>query len=133
MSFSKRDIEELKQLLLQQRNYILQAQQDLTIEEHQNHPDDIDMSVQASEKTMAMRLKSRETLYLKKIKESLEEIENGTYGICQECEESISKQRLLARPTARECVECKEILEKKENSSIVGRQPKSAGPSFKFK
>jgi DnaK suppressor protein len=49
-----------------------------------------------------------------KIKKSLDDIENGTYGICENCEKEISIKRLEARPVARHCIKCKKALELKE-------------------
>ena len=46
-----------------------------------------------------------------KIKEALERLENGTYGICESCEEDISEKRLEARPVATLCVEAQERRE----------------------
>lgn len=45
------------------------------------------------------------------IKSALESIENGTYGICKYCHEPIAEKRLLARPVASSCVECKQKLQ----------------------
>ena len=56
--------------------------------------------------------KASETLTL--IDEALENIENGTFGICQDCKERIGDARLEARPYARYCISCKS---KRENQS----------------
>ncbi len=37
---------------------------------------------------------------------ALSEIENGTYGICQNCQEEIDIERLRANPSARTCLKC---------------------------
>jgi DnaK suppressor protein len=44
---------------------------------------------------------------IKKIKKALERFENGTFGICEVCEEEISIERLKARPVTTQCIECK--------------------------
>jgi DnaK suppressor protein len=44
----------------------------------------------------------------------LQDIEDGVYGLCEQCEEEISIMRLKARPTARYCIECKTKLETME-------------------
>ncbi|MCK5552032.1 MAG: TraR/DksA C4-type zinc finger protein, partial [Deltaproteobacteria bacterium] len=49
--------------------------------------------------------------------EALDRIENGTFGICEECEEAIAVKRLEAIPNARYCVRCKESLEKESGES----------------
>jgi DnaK suppressor protein len=47
------------------------------------------------------------------IEESLEAIENGDYGFCEECEEPINEKRLLLMPFARLCVRCQSELERR--------------------
>jgi DnaK suppressor protein len=42
-----------------------------------------------------------------KIKKSLQAIDEGTYGICEECEEPIAIARLKARPVTNYCIDCK--------------------------
>lgn len=43
---------------------------------------------------------------LKDIKSALEKIENGTYGVCENCGKEISEERLLACPEAKTCLNC---------------------------
>lgn len=43
---------------------------------------------------------------LQAVNNSLEKIKAGTYGICEECGEEISKERLEANPSARRCMKC---------------------------
>jgi DnaK suppressor protein len=47
------------------------------------------------------------------IDNALDKIENGSYGICEECEEKISEKRLEANPVARYCITCKRMMEEK--------------------
>ncbi len=61
--------------------------------------------------SISMRIRDRESRLMKKIQESLDKIEDGTYGICEICEESISIARLKARPVARYCIKCKTKME----------------------
>ncbi len=44
---------------------------------------------------------------LSQIDRALERIEGGVYGVCESCSGSIGKQRLLAKPFARYCIECR--------------------------
>lgn len=48
---------------------------------------------------------------LRDIDKALERIENNTYGICKYCHKPINPKRLLARPVASACVECKTKLQ----------------------
>ena len=49
------------------------------------------------------------------------------YGLCTDCGEGIRYERLLARPTAEMCIQCKEESERDESNSFTGRQSKSLG------
>lgn len=49
---------------------------------------------------------------LQAVIEALEKMENGTYGICAECGESIEVERLRANPSARRCIKCKSLSNK---------------------
>lgn len=48
---------------------------------------------------------------LRDIDNALKRIEEGTYGICKYCSREIDEKRLLARPVASACVECKSKLQ----------------------
>lgn len=48
---------------------------------------------------------------LRDIDNALERIENGTYGVCKYCGKEIDPKRLLIRPVASACVECKNRLQ----------------------
>jgi len=49
---------------------------------------------------------------LEQIDDALERLEEGSYGICEECGQKISLARLKVRPFAKYCVSCKSIIEK---------------------
>jgi DnaK suppressor protein len=46
-------------------------------------------------------------MLIKKIRHSLEAIECEGYGICEDCGEDISIERLKARPVTSFCIPCK--------------------------
>ncbi len=78
---------------------------------NQNLPDPNDRATLESDINFALRIRERDTKLMGKIEETLEKIENGTYGICEECEEDISEARLKARPVTTLCIECKKEQE----------------------
>ena len=49
---------------------------------------------------------------LEEINEALKKIEEGTYGICEMCEDPIQEARLKIKPHAKYCIICREIIEK---------------------
>jgi len=55
---------------------------------------------------MAARLLAAKAETLQQIERALEDIEDGTYGVCGECGRAIAKLRLDAVPYATECVRC---------------------------
>jgi len=79
-------------------------------------PDEIDLASSEYAQSMVFRLRDREKFLLKKIERALIRIEEGTFGICERCEEDISLKRLEARPVTTLCIRCKEEQEKKERS-----------------
>jgi len=48
---------------------------------------------------------------IRDIDSTLERIKKGTYGICKYCDKEINKKRLVARPVASACIECKTKLQ----------------------
>jgi DnaK suppressor protein len=76
--------------------------------------DELDAATQANASALAKRLLERQALYVRRIDESLQRIENETYGECEGCGEMISEKRLMARPVAVLCILCKERQEKQE-------------------
>ena len=95
--------------------------------------DEIDQATTDIEQSMRMRLRNRETLYIKKVDEALKRIDEGTFGDCEDCGEDIELRRLEARPTATLCVGCKEEQERKEIHTASGREHKSLGATFSRK
>jgi DnaK suppressor protein len=95
--------------------------------------DEIDQATTDVEQSMRMRLRNRESLYIKKVEEALRRIEAGEFGECESCGEDIEFRRLEARPTATLCVSCKEDQERQESFHIGGREHKSLGESFSRK
>lgn len=74
----------------------------------------VDRAAVDTNQTMMLRIRSRESLLIKKIRAALERVENHSYGICESCGEDISIKRLEARPVTTKCIHCKEEEEKRE-------------------
>ena len=79
-----------------------------------NFPDPNDRATQESEFSLELRTRDRERKLIKKIDESLKEIESGDYGFCEACGIEIGIRRLEARPTASLCIDCKTLDEIRE-------------------
>jgi len=46
---------------------------------------------------------------LMRVENALKRIEDGTYGKCQECDGDISEERLMAFPSAENCIKCENL------------------------
>lgn len=57
---------------------------------------------------------SQEIDELKRIELALQRILSGSYGVCDNCGEAISSERMMAQSTAPRCVKCQEALEKRQ-------------------
>jgi DnaK suppressor protein len=73
---------------------------------HLNLPDPSDVAALTSHRDFSLIVKERERELLGRLREALEQIDSGSYGICEECGEAIALKRLMARPTTSLCVEC---------------------------
>lgn len=89
---------------------------DLT-DEKENLADAIDLASMESNRDFQLRIRDRERVLIHKIKEALGRIDDGDYGICVACGNEISEKRLLARPVATHCIDCKTEIEQLERSS----------------
>jgi DnaK suppressor protein len=116
----EKDLVYLKNLLTRQLRE-LQNQVDGTVVDLINRDvrttEFIDMATIESERAYILRMRSRESQLIKKIKQSLEDIANGSYGICRRCGRDISLARLKARPVANHCIQCKNKMEQLERAA----------------
>src|SRR5215472_10620974 len=72
--------------------------------------DEGDLSQQSHEEWIFLNRNTVDMKLLREISDALLRIEQGTYGVCLECEEPISVKRLHAVPWARYCVTCQEQI-----------------------
>jgi len=118
----QKDLDYFKNLLTQWLDELLgRAGQTVVglIDGEDHLPDPLDQAVFDAERSYTLRIRDRESVLIKKIRASLEDIEDGVYGICDDCGRDISIGRLKARPVARRCIECKTKQEKRERLTGV--------------
>lgn len=115
----KKDLEYFKNLLNDRLNELL-SHADSTVtgmtKPKENFADPTDRASHEAERSFELRIRDREHKLIKKIKKALTRIDNGTFGICETCEEDISLKRLQARPVTTQCIECKTREEDVEKS-----------------
>lgn len=75
---------------------------------YQGISDDADLANMAFREGMDAANLNRDRSRLKAIEDALAKIDEGTYGICEDCEEQIPIARLNAMPFALRCIECQE-------------------------
>jgi DnaK suppressor protein len=77
-------------------------------------PDPADRATIEEEHALELRTRDRERKLLKKIEQSIDRIDAGDYGYCDETGEPIGVGRLLARPTATLSLEAQQRRELKQ-------------------
>ncbi len=76
--------------------------------------DDGDLAVIDHNETVALQVLGAHRDALLKIDESLRKLDEGTYGICEDCGDQISTERLKVLPFAIRCRDCQELKEQEE-------------------
>jgi DnaK suppressor protein len=119
------------------KNKLLEEKQSLVFNDHagvvelslslQEGSDEVDQSISDYNNSHLLRFRNREVFYSKKIEKALQKFDLNEYGLCSDCGCTIKFERLLARPTAEMCIQCKEEAERDESNNFVARQSKSLG------
>ena len=80
----------------------------------ENFPDPNDRASLESDRNFELRIRDRERKLILKMREAIQRIDDGTFGVCESCGGPISEKRLMARPVTTFCIECKTKEEKLE-------------------
>jgi len=104
-------LEERRQSLIVQARKTLESDMVLSPDDRF---DEVDQASSEYMQAFSFRLRGREKFLMDKIEVALRKIDEGTYGVCEECEDTIALKRLQARPEAPLCIQCKEAQEKEE-------------------
>jgi len=118
MTKNIKTIEKIKQELVEKKQYLEKeiSEKEVLLSEHQEttFADANDLATHDVDMTNDLNVKMKKLATLKDINEALKLIEDGSYGICDECGVDISLKRLEAYPTSKQCITCKEEFERKE-------------------
>ncbi len=90
--------------------------EELTIEHAADPVDEVRGSI---EREMAGQRLEQRANRARDIRAALGRIEDGTFGLCERCEEPIGAKRLDAVPWARLCVACQAEAEREEAAGAV--------------
>lgn len=117
---SSHDVGTIKKQLLERKQELEQELKQL----HQEHFSDghvQDVADQALSSTMENLNSSLQVTKLeeyRRIVMALEMIEEGSYGICVDCQTPISEKRLMLFPNATRCIACQELYEERGSEKM---------------
>ena len=121
----KKELNEFKKLVLKRKEEIndeIKHISDDTLKKSQKeasgdisgytyHMADVATDNYDREFSLGLASSDRQSLY--ELEDALKRIDDGSFGICEDCKRLITKVRLKALPQARLCVKCQEKREKK--------------------
>ena len=123
--FNKKELVDFKKLILKRKDEILEnikhISEDTLKKSQKDASGDIsgytyhmaDVATDTYDREFSLGLASNERNLLYELDDALKKIDEGTFGICEECKSLITKTRLKALPYARLCVKCQEKKEKR--------------------
>ena len=128
--FSDADLQEFRNLLTKLRNDLVGKvtylrDSSLRREDEVNHAED---GTDAFDRLFSLERAGGVQQRIYAIDEALREIDEGTYGICQSCDALIRKQRLLALPFARNCLDCQAAQERRRLGHAAAPAPRRFVP-----
>lgn len=98
----------INQILLNEKDHLLARSRSLDIDNDGDETDEIQANLITS---IASQLSTRDSLKIHQIDNALRKIGEGSYGICEDCEENISEKRLEINPHFTMCISCAEQKE----------------------
>jgi len=122
--FAKKELNEFKKIILKRKEEIddeIKHISDDTLKKSQKEASgDIsgytyhmaDVATDNYDREFSLGLASNDRQALYELNDALKRIEDGRFGICEDCQRLITKVRLKALPQARLCVKCQEKREK---------------------
>lgn len=123
--FNKKELAEFKKIVLKRKEEVLDdikhISEDTLKKSQKEASGDIsgytyhmaDVATDNYDREFSLGLASNERKMLYELDDALKKIEEGTFGICEDCKSPIAKNRLKAVPSARLCVKCQEKKEKR--------------------
>ena len=115
---TKKQIEELEDVLLNRKQAIIRTIQDSrdSIDSLKNSEcnDEVDYAEVSSDSFKEGIIANQQLKELKEIEEAIIRIKRSTYGVCDMCDEHISIARLRAKPFAKFCTPCRKIYEEEQ-------------------
>ena len=119
----KTDLKRFRKILEERKAAVIKRAQemieeDMTLDTN-DLPDEMDLASSEYIQSFEFRLRGRERGLLGKIEKALKRIDDGSFGLCENCEEEINVKRLEARPETTFCIRCKEDQERQEKDFVA--------------
>ena len=123
--YPQKDLKEFKKVILKRKEEILDAikhiSEDTLRKSQKDASGDIsgysfhmaDVATDTYDREFSLGLASSEREILYELDDALKRVDDGSFGVCEDCSSLISKSRLKAVPAARTCIKCQEKREKK--------------------
>ena len=119
-ALNKKELKKFQEMLEEKRKVVVERARQMLSEgmvlDANDLPDEMDLASSEYIQSFEFRLRGREKSLLSKLDLALKKIDDGTFGICEICEEPIGKKRLEARPETSLCIKCKEDQEREERT-----------------
>ena len=121
---NKKELTEYKKMITKRKNEILDAieriSEDTLKKSQKDASGDIsgytfhmaDVATDNYDREFSLGLASNDRQSLYELDDALKRIEEGTFGVCEECKSVLTKARLKALPYARLCLNCQQKREK---------------------
>ena len=111
--------EVMREKLLEERKRLLsdvsaKVRKESELQQGREIGDIYDLASDERERELSLTLGDRERRKLADIDLALERIQEGTYGVCEECGEPVGEKRLEVLPFTRVCVDCQARLEREQ-------------------
>ncbi len=118
-----KNVKEIKAKLLQRKLELEQALPNIYKEKVSDDQvqDSADQALTSSLESVKVALHDNELDEYQMVLRALKMINNGTYGICSECDAPISARRLLMFPNATRCLVCQEAFEEGPSAHLHKR------------
>lgn len=109
---NKAFLKKMKDLLLEQKQEIVNhTKQEIAVDTEGDETDEVQGNMLME---LSNQLNTRNAAKLSQIESALKRIDDGTYSLCQDCEDPIPEKRLLSNPHFQTCVSCAEEREAEE-------------------
>ncbi len=122
---TKKELSIFRNLVLKRKNEILESinhiSEDTLKKSQKDAAGDIsgytyhmaDVATDNYDREFSLGIASEERQIIYELDDALKKIDEGTFGVCEECKSPITKSRLKAIPYARLCLKCQEKREQR--------------------